>query len=741
LELFFLAEVDTAHLVQRYLAIGRLDVVIAHVASALRAGASLDHLRRRHLATLLVLCRLHLTVVATSVGEEREFLECASADTDYDVDVVMRAALSVRAVSLALHVAHERDCVEKCVQIILESPALLPLTRQELLLVLKNGAMDGRLISCVLEPKLQLSVAANSQRLILPVIRATLPQMNVEELRFAEALLTSVAKSSVETEFAEGYMLVILSLVAKLGAEKAVDNGEGQMLLFEARKNVPVQQQYEQLEQSHQHDAEVRVSVVASGWNHSACIAEGRLFTWGKFDHGTLGLGQTFKLEELRANKVNTSPQLVVFSSAIQIHSVACGGDHTLALGADGTVWAFGLNDHGQLGTGDVASCDVPRQISLSFRIKAVACGHSHSCLLDTKGRLLGFGLDDDGQASGTTLARDVLVPQDLSAGGTNKKVAMIGVACGFAHTAMWSVDGEMFTVGNNVYGQLGRADGPNVSTRVTETIGTKRIQFASCGSFHTLAVTDLGSVYEWGGKAKQKPRLVEGSLLFLILYQSLALKKKKKKVLLEDASWKFVVIILSRACVAPRKEMFGAGNKIRSLLLSKSKDVVQFLRVKSFLWLLGVLACSVGAAAAMASSDWGEIRQVLLQFPPSCHFRCLESLVLKSWFGRRMLPRRRSCTFASYTTCSINWLPTSFPMFCSSFAAATTALHRQFICVRADLLRPFCVLRTLALEQKDCSRQWTTGSSKADLFSIRCIARNVCAFLELLCRCQCAHR
>jgi alpha-tubulin suppressor-like RCC1 family protein len=501
---------------------------MAHVASALRAGASLDRQRRAHLATLLSLCRLHLAVSSSSSSDEKDFLDWSSSDTDYDAEIVMSAALSVRAVSLALHVAHERDCVEKCVEAILASPALLPLTRSELMLIQKNGAMELRLLESVLEPQVHLSIAALSQRMVVPVIRATLPQMSVRELQFAEALLASAAKSSLETEHAEVYMSVVLALVKKLGAESAVDAGEGAKMLLEARKmhqasaldRKGLQQQQQQQQQialrandsfeGGEFASEQRVSSIASGWNHSACVLDGSLYSWGKCDHGALGVGQSFTVEDMRASKSYAAPQLVLFGSSVQIHSVACGGEHTLALDVDGSVWAFGLNDHGQLGTGDRLSCESPRPLSLTFRIKSVACGHSHSGLLDAKGRVWASGLDDDGQVSGTTVGRDVLSPLELSATlVATKKPMMAGVACGFAHTAVWSVDGEVFTVGNNVYGQLGRADGP--STRVTETVGTKRIHFASCGSFHTLAVTDLGSVYEWGGKGKQKPRLVEG--------------------------------------------------------------------------------------------------------------------------------------------------------------------------------------------------------------------------------------
>ena len=45
------------------------------------------------------------------------------------------------------------------------------------------------------------------------------------------------------------------------------------------------------------------------------------------------------------------------------IISVSGGGQHSLALKADGTVWAWGLNKNGQLGDGSTSNRNTPVQI------------------------------------------------------------------------------------------------------------------------------------------------------------------------------------------------------------------------------------------------------------------------------------------------------------------------------------------------------------------------------------------
>ena len=62
---------------------------------------------------------------------------------------------------------------------------------------------------------------------------------------------------------------------------------------------------------------------------------------------------------------------------------LACGGAHSAALTADGTLYMWGKNHNGQLGHGDVTSLDEPARVqSLGQRVAWVACGGSHTACL-----------------------------------------------------------------------------------------------------------------------------------------------------------------------------------------------------------------------------------------------------------------------------------------------------------------------------------------------------------------------
>lgn len=72
--------------------------------------------------------------------------------------------------------------------------------------------------------------------------------------------------------------------------------------------------------------------------------------------------------------------------------SVVSGGDHTLALKNDGTVWAWGVNNSAQLGDGTLIDRHFPVQLSNLNSIIALAAGTSHSLALKNDGTVWVWG-------------------------------------------------------------------------------------------------------------------------------------------------------------------------------------------------------------------------------------------------------------------------------------------------------------------------------------------------------------
>src|SRR5262249_35571782 len=82
---------------------------------------------------------------------------------------------------------------------------------------------------------------------------------------------------------------------------------------------------------------------ISMGIQHAAALTgDGSLWIWGSNTYGELGQGTTGGFSETPLRVADLS----------NIIDVECGYAHTLALRADGTLWACGWNQYGQLGDG-----------------------------------------------------------------------------------------------------------------------------------------------------------------------------------------------------------------------------------------------------------------------------------------------------------------------------------------------------------------------------------------------------
>ncbi|KAJ8687906.1 hypothetical protein QAD02_023701, partial [Eretmocerus hayati] len=126
----------------------------------------------------------------------------------------------------------------------------------------------------------------------------------------------------------------------------------------------------------------------AAGQHHSAALtADGRLFTWGWGVRGQLGQGNT---------EAKRFPCLVRSLLGQTLRHVSAGYAHTLALSADGYVFAFGCNRFGQLGIGrDASKAALPERISLlPEKITLISTNYFHSLAISNTNRLYVWGSD-----------------------------------------------------------------------------------------------------------------------------------------------------------------------------------------------------------------------------------------------------------------------------------------------------------------------------------------------------------
>lgn len=145
---------------------------------------------------------------------------------------------------------------------------------------------------------------------------------------------------------------------------------------------------------------------IAVGGYHMASIkSDSTLWTWGWGVFGALGNNSTTD----RSSPVQT------ISAGSVWRQVACGFGHTAAIKTDGTLWSWGFNNNGQLGDNTTTNKSSPVQtVSGGTNWKQVACGSVFTAAVKSDGTLWTWGINGNGQlgtgATGTSISSPIQV-------------------------------------------------------------------------------------------------------------------------------------------------------------------------------------------------------------------------------------------------------------------------------------------------------------------------------------------
>lgn len=235
-----------------------------------------------------------------------------------------------------------------------------------------------------------------------------------------------------------------------------------------------------------------RVTAIAAGLTHSlALCSDGTLAAWGWNSSGQLGDGTT---------TASPVPVAVDQSGALAgktIVAIVAGANHSLALCDDGSLFAWGSNSHGQLGTGDTTGTIVPvpsgtgGALAGKF-ITAVSSGQFHTLALASDGTLAAWGSGSSGRLGhGSTGSSNV--PVAVVTGGVLDGKTVVGIDAGPDHSLAWCADGTLVSWGGNNGSQLGNntAAASNVPVLVDtgNLVATPFHSAASGGASHSLGL------------------------------------------------------------------------------------------------------------------------------------------------------------------------------------------------------------------------------------------------------------
>lgn len=189
---------------------------------------------------------------------------------------------------------------------------------------------------------------------------------------------------------------------------------------------------------------------VSAGKQFSLALKEdGSVYSWGWGDFGQLGQGISNKF-----SKLPTAVYGAAGGSLTDIIQIASGGYHCLALKSDGTVWAWGKNENGQLGNGTTEVSGVPVQVNGLTDVVAISAGENHSLALKADGTVWAWGANNNGQIGDDSRYERAEPVQVRSGSGYLTGVKMI--SAGSNQSFAIKVDGALWGWGTNYYGQLG---------------------------------------------------------------------------------------------------------------------------------------------------------------------------------------------------------------------------------------------------------------------------------------------
>ncbi|MBI5696276.1 MAG: thrombospondin type 3 repeat-containing protein [Nitrospirae bacterium] len=251
------------------------------------------------------------------------------------------------------------------------------------------------------------------------------------------------------------------------------------------------------------------VMVSAGVFNSMALKADGTVWTWGNNFFKQLGNWSSID---------NRTPVYVVrqwngegWDPLADVVAVSIGDYHALALKSDGTVWAWGSNVTGQVGNNssmnEAGSVQVTGVDGVGYLadVVAVSAGDYHSLALKADGTVWAWGYNVNGQLGDNSTYYDSRTPvQVKGAGGTGYLANVVAVSAGHNRSLALKADGTVWAWGLNSYGQLGdntttdrhapvQVLGPGGSGYLTGVVSI------SSGHDHSLALRSDGTVWAWG--------------------------------------------------------------------------------------------------------------------------------------------------------------------------------------------------------------------------------------------------
>lgn len=242
------------------------------------------------------------------------------------------------------------------------------------------------------------------------------------------------------------------------------------------------------------------VRCVCSGIGFLVVVSDNNsVVTIGRGELGQLGIGDCMRPRAPKEVTVSPTFSTVALPPNTVVHHVQCGPDFVLLIDSSAEVYAWGNNDHCQLGLPLSVSCVyTPVQVAglIGHHIVQVACGETFSLALDASGevfaqgeyRLCGMG---EAQRSNTHVEAPSRIPalQDI-----------VAIAAGRRHAIAMNSTCTIFAWGEGVLGACSTHEAlSSVSYTPVRVAISQNICKIGCGPSNSFVINDEGELWVWG--------------------------------------------------------------------------------------------------------------------------------------------------------------------------------------------------------------------------------------------------
>lgn len=225
-------------------------------------------------------------------------------------------------------------------------------------------------------------------------------------------------------------------------------------------------------------------SVFAGGYRSMALDTDGNLWGWGNNGVGQLGLGYS--------SQVN-APTMIQYPYVTWTSVGASGGDSTMAVAHDGTLWSWGSNTYGQLGLSDKVNYNSPTRVGTDTNWAETGGVEYFSVSRKTNGTLWASGYNlygSLGQGHKTDSSSPVQV-------GTQTDWATVNI--GDQHVLALKNDGTLWAWGRNSFGALGLGDRTDRSSPTQVGLLNNWYKIDGGSYYASAAIKTDGTAWAWG--------------------------------------------------------------------------------------------------------------------------------------------------------------------------------------------------------------------------------------------------